>query len=188
MHIVPTCGSYTWEKRGAKDVKVLGVEDKRQITACISSSASGDLLLLQLVFTGTTPHCLSKINTGQASCLASGFDLAYSSTYWSTLETCEQFVHQILLPYREKQIVAQKILWLINCWSIHKSAAFLSWVKDNHPCICLVFILANCTSKFQPVDMILQRPLKHAFARKFGHHLSSKIKFFVDLKIEFSLK
>jgi hypothetical protein len=46
-------------------------------------------------------------------------------------------VHQILLPYYEKQIVdlalptSQKILWMIDCWSIHKSAPFLSWVKDN---------------------------------------------------------
>jgi hypothetical protein len=99
MHLVPTGGSHTWKKRGAKDVKVLGIEDKRQITTCVSSSASDDFLPLQLVFTGTTPRCLPKINTGQTSCLASRFDLVYSSTHWSTLETCKQFVHQILLPY-----------------------------------------------------------------------------------------
>ena len=108
--------------------------------------------------------------------------MAYSSTHWSTLETCKQFVHQILLPYCEKQIAdlalptSQKILWLIDCWSIHKSVAFLSWVKDNHPCICLVFIPANCISKFQPAIVILQRPLKHAFSREFNLWTSSIIK------------
>jgi hypothetical protein len=71
IHLVPIGGSHTWERRGAKDVKFLGIEDKRQITACVSSSTSGDLLPLQLVFTGTTPRCLPKINTGQTSCLAS---------------------------------------------------------------------------------------------------------------------
>jgi hypothetical protein len=45
MHLVPTDESQTWEKRGAKNIEVLGIEDKRQITI-ISSIASGELLPL----------------------------------------------------------------------------------------------------------------------------------------------
>jgi hypothetical protein len=63
MQLVPTGRLHTWKRRSAKDVKILGIEDKRQITSYVSSSASGNLLPLQLVFTGTTPHCLPKINT-----------------------------------------------------------------------------------------------------------------------------
>jgi hypothetical protein len=33
IHLVSTSGSQTWEKRGAKDIKVPGIEDKRQIIA-----------------------------------------------------------------------------------------------------------------------------------------------------------
>jgi hypothetical protein len=31
IHIVPTCGDKTWETKGSQNVKVHGMEDKRQI-------------------------------------------------------------------------------------------------------------------------------------------------------------
>jgi hypothetical protein len=42
------------EKRGNKDIKVLGIEDKHQIIAIVSSIANGDLLSLQIIHTSTT--------------------------------------------------------------------------------------------------------------------------------------
>jgi hypothetical protein len=40
-------------------------------------------------------------------------------------------------------------------------------MKRNHPKIHLFFIPANCTSIFQPADVILQRSFKHAFRQEF---------------------
>ena len=75
------------EKRGAKNIKVLGIEDKRHITTGISTAASGELLPLQVIFTSTIQHCLPKPNIGKLDCLSVGFHLTYSTIYWSTLET-----------------------------------------------------------------------------------------------------
>lgn len=44
---------------------------------------------------------------------------------------------------------------------------FVQWIKSQHPYICLMFVLVNCTSKLQHVDVIIQRPFKHAFKKQF---------------------
>jgi len=87
------------------------------------------------------------------------------------LETTQEFVEHILMPYRKVQVEElvlledQKLVWLINCWSIHKSKEFLDWMKLKYQKMCVIFILANYIGVLQPVDVILQRPFKHAFKK-----------------------
>src|SRR5689334_1322558 len=88
----------TYESTGAKSVAVVGAEDKRQITACISS---GELLPVQLIFQGKTDRCL-PVRTPES--IASLAHLTYSDNHWSTLETMKQFIEEIILPYAERAI------------------------------------------------------------------------------------
>jgi hypothetical protein len=42
----------------------------------------------------------------------------------------------------------QKLIWLLtfkylDCWSVHKSQKVLDWIKEKHPNILVVFVLAN---------------------------------------------
>jgi hypothetical protein len=64
IHLVPTGGAHTWDEKGTKHVKVHGMEDKRQITVAVSSSAVGTLLPFQVIFTRTTNRTLSPSNLG----------------------------------------------------------------------------------------------------------------------------
>jgi len=41
------------------------------------------------------------------------------------------------------------------------------WLKENHPLIHYVYVVANYTSKLQPADVVLQRPFKHGFRKQF---------------------
>jgi hypothetical protein len=81
-------------------------------------------------------------------------------------------VVKILQPYRRQQIeklgLAQdsKLIWLIDCWSVHTSKEFSAWMK-THSEILMLFVPANCTTIFQPADVILQRPFKHGFRQQF---------------------
>jgi hypothetical protein len=90
-------------------------------------------------------------------------------------------VERILQPYRVQQTeILQmdketKLIWLIDCWSVHKSKELISWVKEKHPEILLIFVLANCTSVLQPADVILQRPFKHAFRKQYDMYTSESI-------------
>jgi hypothetical protein len=42
LHVVPSGGEKTWERKGSKHVKVLGQEDKRQVTVVVSSDLQVD--------------------------------------------------------------------------------------------------------------------------------------------------
>lgn len=145
------------------------MEDKRQITVSVSSSAAGNLLPFQLVFTGTTDRSFPPRNEGRQMCEDAGWHLTYSNNHWSNLTTCKQFVEQILQPYRRKQVQKMgldeetKLIWLLECWNVHISKDFISWLKISHPQILFIFVPANCTNVSQPADVILQRPFKHGF-------------------------
>ena len=52
IHLVPTGGARTWNTKGIKQVRVNGLEDKRQVTVVVSSAATGEVLPFQVVFQG----------------------------------------------------------------------------------------------------------------------------------------
>ena len=65
IHYVPV-GSWTMEKEGTKKVEIIGVDDKRQITAVLARSLAGDFLSSpQLIYKGTTKRCLQRFNFPQ---------------------------------------------------------------------------------------------------------------------------
>ena len=174
IHLVPTGGARTWEEKNSKHVKVQRMEDKRQVIVVVSLATNGNILPFQMIFQGLTPRSLPPKNDGRVACEDNGWHLTFSSNHWSTLDTCKDFVNNILLNYRISQIellglsTHQDLIWLIDCWSVHISKEFRAWMKNNHPRIHLLFIPANCTYIFQPTDVIPQRPFKHAFRVEFN--------------------
>ena len=46
--------SWTMEKRGCKRVEIIALDDKRQITAIFAGTLTGDFLLPQVIYQGTT--------------------------------------------------------------------------------------------------------------------------------------
>ena len=89
------------------------------------------------------------------------------------MSTCQEFVKTIVRPYK-KQIIDQlnmhkdsKFIWLLDCWSVHKSKEFVVWIKEKHPTILLIFVPADYTSMYHPAYVILQRPFKHGFGKEF---------------------
>ena len=140
-------------KKGSKDIKVTGMEDKRQVTCCVSSAANGVLLPMQIIFTGKTVRCLPKTHAARI-CLDYGFHLTMSTNHWSNLQTCQQFVRCILVPYFEHVVKemglpqSQKMIWLLDCWSVHKYEAFLTWMKKNTLAFvfCLYQLIAHQSS------------------------------------------
>jgi hypothetical protein len=102
------------------------------------------------------------MNDGRLSCEDAGWHLTFSSNHWSTLETYKDFVDKILSPYMISQIKEleleedQDMVWLIDCWSEQINKDFRAWMNKTHPKIHLLFIPSNCTSIFQPTDVILQ--------------------------------
>jgi hypothetical protein len=50
------------------------------------------------------------------------------------------------------------MIWLVDCWKVHKSAEFLKNMAERFPLVKVLFVPANCTGKLQPADVVLQRP------------------------------
>ena len=170
VHLAPA-DSRTFAPTGSKEVKVIAADDKRQITACVASSLDGDLLPLQLIFTGTTKLCEPKPT---AESTAAHVHITHSDNHWSSQETMKQWVTELLLPYSERRIQEHNlprdshIILLLDVWSVHKSQEFRDYLSSTYPHIHLVFVPANCTSKLQVADVVLQRPFKHGIRLRFN--------------------
>jgi len=60
-------------------------------------------------------------------CVVDGWDLIYSENHWSNFDTTKRFVENVMVPYLQAQIellglqTHQKLIWLLYCWSVHKS-------------------------------------------------------------------
>ena len=59
IKIVPS-SQWTMEKRARNRVEMIGVDDKRQITAVFCDTLVGDFLPIQVIYTGKTNRCHSK--------------------------------------------------------------------------------------------------------------------------------
>ena len=164
----------TWNESGAKQVSTIGQEEKRAFTLVPSISASGVVLPMQAIFMGkTSQSCPSRNAPSYAEAQKLGFRMLPSktSTYWSTQETMRDLVDTIIAPYFEKTKVALNLppeqcsVWKIDCWSVHKSAEFLGWMKENHANIIVIFVPGGCTGIWQPLDVGVQRVMKLSIKR-----------------------
>ncbi len=137
---------------------------------------------LQIIFTRSTMRCHPQNNLRKASCLGARFHLTYFANRWSTLKTCQQFVERILIPYHKNEVHElnlpqnQKMVWLIDWRSIHKSMEFIQWIKSQHPHVYLVLIPIKCTSRLQLANVMIQHPFKHVFKKQFHMWTSCTIK------------
>jgi hypothetical protein len=174
----------TWMQSGSKQVSTIGQEEKHAFTLVPSISASGVLLPMQSIFHGKTPaSCPSR----KACLYDEAQKLKYqmlpskTATYWSTQATMRTLVDEIIAPYFDNMKVelhlpsTQCSIWKIDCWSVHKSEEFLTWMKRNHPFIIVIFVPGGCTGLFQPLDVGIQRALKLSIKRSAHHDIVQEV-------------
>jgi hypothetical protein len=58
---------------------------------------------------------------------------------------------------------------------VHISDEFRGFMKENFPHILLLFVPANCTSKLQVMDVVFQRPFKHAIHQLYNQFQATEI-------------
>ena len=170
VNLVPV-GTRTYESKGAKEVKVIGAEDKRQITCCVASSLDGDLLPMQLIFQGKTDQCHPPATPASRE---ANVNVTHSKNHWSNQETMQQWVTEVLVAYAERKIASlnlphdSHIILVLDVWAVHISEEFRFFLRTHHPRIHLVFVPPNCTSQLQVADVILQRSFKHGIRQQFN--------------------
>lgn len=174
----------TWAETGAKQVPVLGGEEKRAFTVLVSVACDGTVLPMQVIYSGKTHRSRpSPTSPNFGDLVSNGFILQESgtATYWSNLETMKTFVNKILAPYFEetkarlKLPPSQKSLWMIDVWSVHRSQEFRDWMRDRHENIILDYVPGGCTSVAQPCDVGIQRPFKLSIKRSYHEDVVAEI-------------
>jgi hypothetical protein len=89
----------TWAETGAKQVSIIGMEEKRALTVMVGVCMDGTLLELQLIYQGATKVSLPRQNAphyAEAQQLGFLFEPSKTNTYWSTHETMQSYVKKIL--------------------------------------------------------------------------------------------
>jgi hypothetical protein len=161
----------TYAPIGSKQVEVIGKDEKRTFTLMVGISMSGEVLPFQAVYAGKTkgslPTSVAPNYTKATKELKFRFESSGNNTYWSTMVTMQSYVTNILVPYfkshcNQLDLPNQLCVWQIDCWSVHKSLEFRSWMRKHYPWIRIHYIPANCTGLFQPCDVGIQRILKLA--------------------------
>ncbi|KAG1898796.1 uncharacterized protein F5891DRAFT_1190586 [Suillus fuscotomentosus] len=88
--------------------------------------------------------------------------------FLETSDLAERPINGILVPFwmakKQQQGVPldQPCILQLDCWVIHRSIAFRTWLDVNHPWIHYCFVPAGTTGVAQPCDVGIQRSLKLA--------------------------
>lgn len=181
-----SASNHTYANKTEKQVPLIGLDEKRQITAVVAGALSGELLPLQLIFTGQdikktqqkAVPTLDPITDGRVK--GYGWHLTQTRNHWSSQDSMREYVRLIIDPWIAKKRLehncpdAHAIL-LFDCWSVHKSAEFLGWLSTTYPLYHPLFIPAGCTGKAQPADIVLQRPLKCDFTNEYTLWMNDQI-------------
>ena len=89
---------------GAKRVKVMGNDNKYQITAIFGISMSGDFLPIQLVYQGKATKRLPSFN------FSISWDITFSDNHWSNGQTMLSYFEKIsqisLFAKKESRVAA----------------------------------------------------------------------------------
>ena len=176
---------YTMADKKVKQVPVTGKEEKRQITAVVTSTLGGDLLPLQLIFKGQDKTQSQQKAVPELNELMKrrtvGWHLTQTSNHWSSLQSMKDYIKKIIDPWmrekrKELQLKAQPhAVLILDCWSVHTGEEFRSWIQSTYPHYHLVYVPAGCTGIAQPADVILQRPLKAGIVNAFSYWMATEI-------------
>jgi hypothetical protein len=111
---------YTYNDKKQKQVPVAGSDERRQITAVVAGALSGELLPLQLVFQGQDKDrkqqkavpTLDEVT--KAAVLKEGWHLTQTHNHWSTLDSMQDYVRTIIVPWVNKKNVKVSLSQSMN--------------------------------------------------------------------------
>ena len=94
---IVSVSAWTMSHKGEQRVEIVGLDDKRQITAVLCGAMSGEILPFQLIYQGKTPACLPKPK------FPKDWLLNFTPNHWSNEDKTEEYIHSVVLPYLEKK-------------------------------------------------------------------------------------
>lgn len=170
IKLVPS-SNWTMEKRGAKRVEIVGVNDKRQITAVFCGSLMGDFLPIQLIYQGKTNRCHPRY------VFPTDWHITHSPKHWSTEQTMLEYIENIIVPYVDATrnlLKDNKPALVIMDNFKGQVTSTVSELLDSHNIhVCL--LPPNTTDRLQPMDISVNKPAKAFLKNEFELWYSEKV-------------
>ena len=94
---IVTASEWTIEIQGTKQIDVVGLDDKQEVTTLLAISLSGNLLPPQVIYARKTERCHPNVN------VPTGWNVTPSETHWSTKYTMLEYNDMVLAPYMTQQ-------------------------------------------------------------------------------------
>ena len=187
ISIVPG-SSWTMEAKGTKRVEIVGLGDKRQITAVLCGAMSGEFLPPQLIYQGKTTACLPPHKFPE------DWHVTYTPNHWSNEDKMIEYIETIIILYVEgkrKELelsVDQPALAIFDVFKGQQTEGVLKILEENN--ILVVSVPANCTDRLQPMDLSVNKSVKEFMRSKFRDWyfllIFTILLFYISLKYLFS--
>ena len=166
-------GKYTFDLKGLKTVPIKGVDDKRQVTATFTVTASGFFLPIQLIYSGKTKRSLPKFDFPKC------FDVTFKPNHWSNYEKCVSLFKKIIFPYLKSK--KEDLGYLKEQYSLIVRDTFKGQDNADIKKSCLkndcelVIVPHNLTNKFQPLDISINQKAKTFVSHKFNTWYADRV-------------
>ena len=175
INVVPG-SAWTLYQKGKKWVELLALDDKRQITAVMCGSLSGNLLPFKLVKQLLAYLKLNFLKTGMSHLPRTIGQM--KKRRWSII------IQLVLMPYirdKRKELSLPDnfpALVLFDAFKGQTTLASYQLLENNG--VCVVNIPTNCTDKLQPMDLSVNRSIKEFLKNKFGEWYSKMVFQYLD--------
>ena len=170
IKLVPSA-SWTMHERGSRRVELVGISDKRQITAVFCGSLMGAFLPIQLIYKGKTDRCHPHFN------FPLDWDITHSPKHWSTEETMIRYVNNIIVPFVEKTRESlgedKAAVIIMDNFKGQVTPAMNELLEQHNIHSCL--LPPNTTDRLQPMDLSVNKPAKAFLRGEFQKWYSDKI-------------
>ena len=164
---------WTMAEQGSRQVDVVGLDDKREMTVLLGISASGQMLPPQLIYAGKTSRCHPSCNS------PAGWNVTHSDNHWSNEATMLEYIDKVLVPFfaKEREHLSLPdtqcglVIW--DVFAAHRCPGVLKKLEDSK--IKVVFVPAGCTGMLQPLDLTVNDPFKRQLKDQFGNWYAKQV-------------
>ena len=165
--------SHTLHKKGEKSVPL----------GTFTVTMSGLFLPMQLIYEGKSPRCLP-----QGITFPENFNLTFTPNHWSNEDKVIEHLEKVVFPFvveKRKELSLpdeKKAILVFDVFKGQKTERVQSLIADNN-CIS-VFVPANMTNYFQPLDLTVNGPVKQFLKGKFQEWYATEIAKQVDKGVD----
>ena len=168
-------GKSTMARKGSTAIPIKGVTDKRAITLNFVVTLANDFLPMQVIYSGKT-----KASQPRDFKFPSGFCVTQNPKHWSNEIESLKLINEIISPYVTKKREELKLPTdqkALLVWDVFRGQ-MTDKVKErldelNIEC---VYVPANMTHFFQPLDLTVNGCAKQRMRKEFVTYYSSAVK------------